>query len=120
MILGAGAHAELGEDARHVLLDGVRRDDEHLGDALVRAALGHQLEHLALARRQRVQRVVAAAPAEHVRDDGRVEHRAAGGHALDGVGEQREVGHAVLEQVADALGAVADQVDRVALLGVLR
>ena len=40
--------------------------------------------------------------------------------ALDGIGEQREVGHAVLEQVADALGAVADQVDRVALLGVLR
>ena len=67
-----------------------------------------------------VQRIVAAAAAEHVRDDGRVEHRAAGRDAPDGVGEQREVGHAVLEQVADALGAVADQVDRVALLGVLR
>ena len=34
-----------------------------------------------------VERVVAAAPAEHVRDDGRVEHRAAGGDAADGVGE---------------------------------
>ena len=120
VVLGAGGHAELGEDARDVLLDRVRRDDEHLGDALVRAPLGHQLEHLALARRELVERVVAAAAAEHVRDDRRVEHRAAGGDAPDRVGEQREVGHAVLEQVADALGAVADQVDRVALLGVLR
>ena len=118
MVLAAGRHAELAEDARDVLLDGVRRDDELLGDALVRAALGHQLEHLALARREGVERIVAAAAAEHVRDDGRVEHRPAGRDALDGIGEQREVGHAVLEQVADALGAVADQVDRVALLGV--
>ena len=101
-----------------MLLDGVRRDDEHLGDALVRAALGHQLQHLALARREGLERIVAAAPAEHVRDDGRVKHRPAGRDALDGVGEQREVGHAVLEQVADALGAVADQIDRVALLRV--
>ena len=113
------ADAELGEDAGDVLLDRVRGDDELLGDALVRAALGHQLEHLALARREAVERVVAAAPAEHVGDDRRVEHRAAGGDAPDGVGEAAEVGHAVLEQVADALGVVADQVDRVALLGVL-
>ena len=70
-----------------VLLDGVRGDDEHLGDALVGAALGHQLEHLALARGEAVERVVAAAPAEHVRDDGRVEHRPAGRDAPDGVGE---------------------------------
>ena len=111
VVLGAAADAELGEDARDVLLDGVRGDDERLGDAAVRAALGHQLEHLALARRERLERVVAAAAAEHPRDDGRVEHRPAGGHAPDGVGEVREVGHAVLEQVADALGAVADQVD---------
>ena len=87
VVLGAAGHAELGEDARDVLLDGVRRDDQRLGDALVRAPLGHQLEHLALARRQLVERIVAAAAAEHVRDDRRVERRAAGGDAPDGVGE---------------------------------
>ena len=119
MVLGPAADAELGEDARHVLLDRVRGDDQRLGDALVRAPLGHQFEHLALARGERLERVVAAAPAEHVGDDRRVEHRPAGGDAPHGVGEQLEVGHAVLEQVADALGVVADQVDRVALLRVL-
>ena len=97
----------------------MRGDDQRLGDALVRAPLGHQLEHLALARRERLERVLAAAPAEHVGDDRRVQHRPAGGDAPHGVGEQLEVRHAVLEQVADAGGVVADQVDRVALLRVL-
>jgi hypothetical protein len=119
VVLGARGHAELEEDVRDVLLDRVRGDHQHLGDALVRAALGHQPQHLALARRQSLQRIVAALAAEHVRDDGGVEHRSARGDPADRVGEQGEVGHAVLEQVADALGAVADQVDRVALLRVL-
>ncbi len=119
VILGPGGDAELVKDARDVLLDSVRRDDEHLGDALVGPSLGHQLEHLALAWREPVQRVVAALAAEHVRDDGGIEHRAARRDPPHRVGEQREVGDAVLEQVADALGVVADQVDRVALLRVL-
>src|SRR5215208_5648137 len=41
---------ELVEDARRVLLDGARRDIEAVGDPLVRATCGHQLEHVALAR----------------------------------------------------------------------
>ena len=52
-------------------------------------------------------------------DDLGVEHRAALADGADGVRERVEVADAVLEQVADALGAVADQVDRVALLDVL-
>jgi hypothetical protein len=51
VILGGGREAQLPEDARHVLLDGAFGDDEPLGDARVRASLGHQLEDLALARR---------------------------------------------------------------------
>ena len=53
VVLGAAGDAELGEDARSRASRPRRGDDEHLGDAPVRAALGHQLEHLALARRER-------------------------------------------------------------------
>src|SRR4051812_36727879 len=63
VILGSRRQAELGEDARDVLLDGAQRDHEPLRDRLVRAALRHQLEHLALARRELVERIVAAAAA---------------------------------------------------------
>ena len=119
MVLGRLGDVELGEDPGDVLLDRVLGDHERLGDAAVGPALGHQLEHLALARRELLQRVVAAAPAEHARDDGRVQRRAARRDARDGVREAREVAHPVLEQVADARGAVADQVERVALVGEL-
>ena len=43
---------ELREDARDVLLDRADGEHERRGDAGVRAALRHQPEHLALARRQ--------------------------------------------------------------------
>src|SRR5262249_24510884 len=52
MVLLVGREVELGEDARHVLLDRPRRDEHALGDRLVRPPLRHQLDHLALARRQ--------------------------------------------------------------------
>ena len=81
---------------------------EHaLGDRLVRAALGHQLEHLALARSQLGQRVVAPAAADELRDDRRIERRAALGDAANRGRELVDVGDPVLEQVADALGALA-------------
>ena len=58
-------------------------------------------------------------PAEHLPDDLGVEHGPALADRADGVRERVEVADPVLEQVADALGAVADQVDGVALLDVL-
>ena len=59
VVLGRGRQAELREDARHVLLDGTRRDEEPLADRVVGTSLGHQLEHLALAGREPLDRVVA-------------------------------------------------------------
>ena len=50
VVVGAGRDPELVEDARDVLLHAALGDLQPLGDALVGAALGHQLEHLALAR----------------------------------------------------------------------
>ena len=55
-----------------------------------------------------------APPADELRDDRRVERRAALGDAAHGRAELVEVGHAVLEQVADALRAVGEQLQRVA------
>ena len=90
------------------------------GDRVVRAALRHQPEHLALARAQLGQRVLAPAAAEQARDDLGVERAAALPHAPHRVDEALEVGDAVLEQVADALGVRGEQLHRVALLDVLR
>ena len=87
----------------------------------VRAALRHQLEHLALARRQLVERVVA-------RGGGRRAVRRPSGSSAEPPSATRRTAprnsstsdDAVLEQVADALGAVREQVERVAGLDVLR
>ena len=76
-------------------------------------------EHLALTRRQRLQRVLAAAAAEQQRDDLGVERGAAAGDAAHGVGEGVHVGDAVLEQVAGALRRLRQQLERVGLLDVL-
>src|SRR4051794_6068360 len=65
--------AELPEDARHVLLHRTQADHQRVGDPLVGAAGGHQLEHLALARSQGRERVVAPPAREQGRDDDRVD-----------------------------------------------
>src|SRR4051794_6322035 len=52
--------AELREDARHVLLDRAEGDHQPLRDGLVRTPLGHQLQYLAFAWSQLLQRIVAA------------------------------------------------------------
>src|SRR4051794_7500063 len=70
-----GRQPELAEDARDVLLDRPLGDDELTRDRGVRAALGHVPEHLALTRREAVQRVVRAAAAQQRRDDLRIERR---------------------------------------------
>jgi hypothetical protein len=61
----------------------------------------------------------AAAPAHEARDDLRVEGGAALGDPLDGVDELGHVAHAVLEQVPDAGGVVAHELEHVGRLEVL-
>ncbi len=89
-----------------------------LSDGGVRAPLGHQLKDLALARGQRGERIVA--PPEQLRDDLRVEHGAAVGDPVDRVDQLGERRDAVLQQVADATAAGAEQLLRVGDLDVLR
>ena len=92
---------------------------ELLADRLVRAALGDQLEHLALARGERRQRTVVARARQQPGDDLRVERGAAGGDAPQRGGELVDVADAVLEQVAEPCGALREQPRRDAGLDVL-
>src|SRR5204862_163604 len=82
-VLRAGVRQpELGEDARHVLLRAAQRDRQLVRDSLVRAPLGDELEHLALARSQALQRPVGG-DGEQPRHDLRNERRLAARHAPD-------------------------------------
>ncbi len=67
-----------------------------------------------------VERTGGATAAEHPADDLGVERAAAGGDAADRLDERVDVADALLQQIADAGRLVADQVDRVVLLVVLR
>src|SRR5215207_959344 len=108
VVVLARGKVQLVEDHAHVFLDGVLGDDEPLADRLVRAALGDQLEHLALARRQRSERARFRV-CQQPRDDLRIEGGAAARDPTHRAGEVRRVGHAVLEQVAEMLRGLGQQ-----------
>src|SRR5262249_50429144 len=77
MVLGRRRQPELREDGGHVLLHRTRRDEEPLADRLVRTALRHELEHLALARRKPLDRVVSAIASDELGHDEGIERRPA-------------------------------------------
>jgi hypothetical protein len=81
-------------------------------DAGVRAALGHVLEHLALASRQVGQRIVGALRRDELAHQVRVDHGAAARDPRERLRELGEVGHPALEQVADRAPA-GEQLHRV-------
>jgi hypothetical protein len=90
---------------RHVLLGAADGDPEALRDRRVREPFGELLEDLALPRRERVDRAVLAIRRQQPRDHLRIERRPAGGDPPQRGDELADVGHAVLEQVAEARGA---------------
>jgi hypothetical protein len=79
-----------------------------------------ELQHLALTRREPLERVALPAAPDELRDDRRVECRAALRDAPHRGRELLHVRDAVLEQVADTLGALRQQLHRVGRLDVLR
>ena len=120
LVLGpVAADVELAEDRRHVLLHGGRPDGQPLRDPVVGQPFGHQRQHLALARRQRLQRVRPPAPAEHPRDHLGVQRRAAATHRPHGVDEVAQVRDPVLEHVPDPARVVAHELVHVPLHEVL-
>src|SRR3954453_13860679 len=95
--------AELGEDGRDVLLHAALAELELVADRLVRAALGDQAQHLALARAEGGQPSGLAAARQQPGDDLGVEGGAACRYAPQRVGELLAVADAVLEQVSEPL-----------------
>jgi hypothetical protein len=104
VVRGPVAEPELGEDPRHMTLDGGHGYHQLIGNAVIGSSLGHQAENLPLAIGQVVDRVVLVAASDEPADDLSIDHRAARGDAPDRVGEDLDLGYALLEQVADALG----------------
>ena len=73
VVLAGLGKSQLGEDAVDVLLDGPLRHPQQSADACVGPAFRHQLEHLALARRQDVERVVRPARGDQLLNERRVD-----------------------------------------------
>jgi hypothetical protein len=115
-----GADAELAEDGRDVLFHGRLADGQGRGHADVRLAFGHRRQHGPLPGREVAQWVVPPVAAQHAPDDRGVQRGAPGRHPPDRADERLDVPDALLEQVADAFGAVADEVEGVRLLVELR
>ena len=82
MLVTRLGQVQLGEDRVHVLLDRALGDPEAARDPAVREAFGHQAEHLALTRRERLERVVATASRHELANKSRINDRTAVQDAL--------------------------------------
>jgi len=118
-VIAAGfAGGELHEDAPHMPPDGLRAQGEAPANALVRAALGYQGEHLTFTPGEQAERPGRGGTAEEPGDDGRVGHAFALVPPGERVGEHTHAGHAFLAQIADPALVLLDQPHRVARLEV--
>jgi hypothetical protein len=80
------------------------RDSQPTGNRLVERPLGHQLEHLSLARRERLQRAVVAGCGQEPGDDLRIKRRTAVCDASQGGDELPGVGDPILQEVPERSG----------------
>src|SRR4051812_326470 len=101
MGLRVRTEAELEEDLLDVGLDRALGDEQPRGDRAVGEALGDELEHLPLARAELAQRILAAPAADEPRDDRGIDDGLAVDEPSERVDEDRDVEHALFEQVAD-------------------
>jgi len=104
VVAGLG-QPELRQDAVHVLLDGSLRDPEAPADACIGAPLGHQREHVALATRELLERILDIPRRHELLNQSGVDDRSAATHSAHGVEELVDIGDAALEQVAGAAPA---------------
>jgi hypothetical protein len=118
--LGSRRQPELGEDARHVPLDGGDGDDKRVGDPPVGAPLGHQREYLTIPGSESVDLTPSTTPADQPGDDLRVQRGPARRHTPNRVDEARDIADAMLEEVADAPGTISEQLARIMVLQELR
>ena len=102
---------QLRKDAVHVFLDRALGDPELTGDAGVRATLGHEREHLALARREHVERIFGSAGGKQLLNERGIDDRSSVNDPFERLDELVHIGDAALQQVAAALAA-GEQVRR--------
>ena len=97
------------------------RQEEGLGDRRVVLPLGHLAQHVALTRRQLVQRRLLAASVlrDQRLDDLRIDHRAAFCHSADRGDELTDVLHALLQEVGASRAPVLQERERVGRVRVL-
>jgi hypothetical protein len=81
------------------------------------APLGHERQHLALARAEVVEWILEAARGDELPHERRVDHRAAVDDAIEVLEEVVDVGDPALQQVTGSLAA-GEQIHRVIDLGV--
>ena len=105
VVLGRLRQGELHQDAVDMLLDRALRHPQPTPDAGVRAAFGHQLEDLALARREALERVLGRTGRQELDDEREVDDRAAAAHAVEALEELVDVRDPALQQVAGSLPA---------------
>jgi hypothetical protein len=120
VVIRRAAQVELLEDLRNVRLDGFGGQEQRLADRAVGVALGDQLEYVALAVGQLVERTALALASNQARDDRGVDHALAIVDAPQRVGEHGEIRHPLLQKVARPCGRLLEQPHRVARLQVVR
>jgi hypothetical protein len=90
------------------------------GDFLVNASLAQEVEHLALARGELLQRIFVSASRKERGDDDRIDRRTAGGDAPHRRDELLDVADPIFQQISDALRGVGQQLHREPQFHVLR
>src|SRR5260221_893044 len=119
VVLGGVVGPELAEDLAAVGLDGLGREGESGADRLIGAALGDEREYLVLAFGEFVERPLCSPPRHQPGNDRGVYAALSLSDAMQRVEQYVDVGDALLEEVAGALGSFVGQSHGVARLRVV-
>src|SRR5439155_16078520 len=111
---------QLHEDLLHMRLDRPLGHEKTSGDRAVREPFGDQSEHLALARGEFRQWIIAAPACDEAGDYRRVDDRLSVADSPERVDQDGDVEDALFEEVADSLGMLLEEADRVRRLDVVR
>ena len=113
MILDGWLEPELAQDHAHVALDGLLRQSQPFGDRQIGPTLRHQRKDAALSLGQLVQWTAPARPSQQDRYDFGVDDRPSRADPPDRRHELGQVGHTVLQQVADPFRSISKELQHV-------
>ena len=105
MIVPGVRQLEFWKQTVHVFLDGALGHEQAAANPGVRVPLGHKTEHLALAPREIVERVVPAAARYELLNYTGVNDRSAAHDPLDNLYEVGNISDPTLQQVTDSVSS---------------